>query len=532
MKAMSPLFDPIVYSRIMCGMEPLSYQATAINIRPKSKGVILVCGRKIGKTKVIIKIRGSYDFFILPYKLMHDYNLSAPAPRRVLSLGHNKESAKTLSTIMKDLISSNEILSDCMESMQETYMRTTFGSELITRTVGTNADALRGAGADYFYDLDSGKGITVGITVIGDEAAFFRDPSTIFEVIEPMVSIGDDSYAMFITTPNGKSGEIYQAWTERTDWARLQFPSLVNMVSKGGYIEDEWLFNVRSRLFAAGLTSVWRQEYLGSFEDVSGIFFPWKTWVLAEDDDLEMWTDDYILNRMVSKEHGHFIMGIDANSMTEGRGNDNFAITIVEKVGSKAFLRYAGKWKTKPPEYKHLSMSEWMNKHIHKLCDKIDIREIWIGRGYGYGVYHMLNDSKLINAKVELFDDTTTSIIEGFTTLRTAMTCERFKMPGCKKLQDERATFVDLSVSESSDIYDNTPQRLTKKSKSDSSDLLFALMYATYPIFVDDPHTDYTISIGRSRGIQIVDANQIAGFKTKSGGAGFNITEVPRFGTN
>jgi hypothetical protein len=101
----------------------------------------------------------------------------------------------------------------------------------------------------------------VGILII-DEAA--RVPEDLFRAVLPMLAVSDGRL-IAMSTPWGKQGFFYEAWTKGgDDWRRIEIPASLVPRLKARLQQDRRLFS----------DSWYRQEFECSFEAVEGQVYP------------------------------------------------------------------------------------------------------------------------------------------------------------------------------------------------------------------------------------------------------------------
>jgi hypothetical protein len=99
--------------------------------------------------------------------------------------------------------------------------------------------------------------------LVVDEAA--RVPDEVYGAVRPMLAVSGGRL-ICLSTPNGRQGFFYEAWTDTTqDWERFEVPAVqVPRIAKD-YLDREWR--------TCGPT--WcRQEYGCSFETREGLVYP------------------------------------------------------------------------------------------------------------------------------------------------------------------------------------------------------------------------------------------------------------------
>jgi hypothetical protein len=102
----------------------------------------------------------------------------------------------------------------------------------------------------------------VGILIL-DEAS--RVPDDLYRAVRPMLAVSNGRM-ICLTTPHGKRGFFYEAWTRGgDDWARIEVPA-----TQVPRIKPEFLDQERREMGDA----VFRREYECSFESLEGLVYP------------------------------------------------------------------------------------------------------------------------------------------------------------------------------------------------------------------------------------------------------------------
>jgi hypothetical protein len=67
-------------------------------------------------------------------------------------------------------------------------------------------------------DGDSIRGFSAPTLVVEDEAAFVTD--ALYAAIRPMLAVSKNARLLLLSTPNGRRGHFFEAWTKGTEWER------------------------------------------------------------------------------------------------------------------------------------------------------------------------------------------------------------------------------------------------------------------------------------------------------------------------
>jgi hypothetical protein len=113
--------------------------------------------------------------------------------------------------------------------------------------------------------------------IVIDEAARVLD--SLYCSIRPMVAVSHGRL-IALSTPFGKRGFFYEAWTGQDAWERIRIDA-----SQCPRISPEFLEEERRALGERW----WRQEYGCSFEDVVGAVFSQADIDAAMRDDVQPW---------------------------------------------------------------------------------------------------------------------------------------------------------------------------------------------------------------------------------------------------
>jgi phage FluMu gp28-like protein len=109
--------------------------------------------------------------------------------------------------LFSKVVSFLRCLKEKPELKEDNIHSMTFASgSRITSLPGNNADTIRGYSAPAL--------------VVLDEAAFIND--ALYTALRPMLAVGRGRFVM-LTTPNGKRGAFYDAWSSNgSDWRRIE----------------------------------------------------------------------------------------------------------------------------------------------------------------------------------------------------------------------------------------------------------------------------------------------------------------------
>ena len=151
-----------------------------------------------------------------------------------------------------------------------------------------NGSRMMLGGLDY---ADSLRGQSADLLLL-DEFAYASDLQSNWEAaLLPMLSTTDGG-AVFASTPAGGgnfAAELWERANTTTGWQRWNFPSVA-----GGWIKPEFVEEQRATMDA----TLWRQEFYGTIESVTGAVFP-------------ALSNDNIAN--VIDDGGPLVVGLDFN---------------------------------------------------------------------------------------------------------------------------------------------------------------------------------------------------------------------------
>ncbi len=219
--------DRVAFARA-AGLDPDGWQEEVL--RSESKRLLLNCGRQVGKTTVVAALalhRALYvpRSFCLIFSPSLDQSLEFF--RRVADLCHGLG----------------------MENVDPEALRKT-GMDLKN---GSRIEARPGS-------EQTARGRTADLLVI-DEAARIDD--ALYHGLRPMIAVTRGALVM-LSTPAGRRGAFYDAWTEGKGWTRFEATAEDCPRIPASFLEEE-----RSAL----PSRIFRQEYCCEFLDVEDQLF-------------------------------------------------------------------------------------------------------------------------------------------------------------------------------------------------------------------------------------------------------------------
>jgi hypothetical protein len=219
--------DPVEFFRA-AGLEPDPWQAKVL--RSDSKRLLLNCSRQSGKTTVVAAM-ALHKALLVPRSFTFIF---APSlDQSIIFCDHVKELSHQLGMGNVD-----------PESLRQTGLELKNGSRIEARS-GSERTA---------------HGRTADLLVI-DEASRIRDDLNY--AVRPMLAVTGGALVM-LSTPNGKRGVFYEAWTGGEGWERYEVPA-----TECPRITPEFLEEEREAL----PSWVYRQEYECSFEETEDQVF-------------------------------------------------------------------------------------------------------------------------------------------------------------------------------------------------------------------------------------------------------------------
>jgi len=222
---------PVVFARLM-GLDPDPWQIEVL--RSESQRIILNCARQTGKSSIVALMAIHHAIFepkSMVIVISHTYSQAAETFKKMVGY------YRRYSHIMPPITASTETVH---------RLELDNGSRIITLT-GQRPDSIRGF-----------SGVTL---LIVDEAAQVLDES--YYAARPMLAVSGGR-VILLSTPHGKRGFYYGAWSNETDWHKVeitadQCPRLTkSFLEEERSIFPDWFF---------------MQEYFGFFaEGVSSVF--------------------------------------------------------------------------------------------------------------------------------------------------------------------------------------------------------------------------------------------------------------------
>jgi hypothetical protein len=233
--------DPLAFARD-AGLEPDPWQADVLNT--DSRKSLLLCSRQSGKSTTTALTALHEAIYNAPALIL----LVAPAQRQSIEL-------------FRKVMEFAHALPDAPEMRQESAMR----AELRN---GSRIIGLPGTGNTI-------RGYSGASLVVIDEAAQVDDD--LMAAVRPMLAT-TRGRLIALTTPYGKRGWFYEAWTEGQDWHKVCVTAHDCPRISSEFLEDEkrelgeWIY---------------RQEYLCEFVDTAEQFFSTAVIQAALSDEVE-----------------------------------------------------------------------------------------------------------------------------------------------------------------------------------------------------------------------------------------------------
>jgi hypothetical protein len=225
----SRAFDPVLFAHD-CGIQPDAWQAKLLQERPKRS--LLLASRQSGKSTVTA--------------LLALWTAIYEGPALILLLSPSQRQS---SELFRTVIGFHARLEGAPSLSSETTLRAEFlnGSRILALP-GTEKTIRGYAGADL---------------VVIDEASRVED--TLLAAVRPMMATKAGGRLIALTTPAGKRGWFYEAWTKGEDWNRVRVAA-----SDCPRISKEFLAEELRELGAARFS----EEYDLQFRDHEEAVFP------------------------------------------------------------------------------------------------------------------------------------------------------------------------------------------------------------------------------------------------------------------
>lgn len=223
------------------GLELFGYQAEIADA-PES-GVVVTCGRQVGKTEVGAAIALDGALFNPGEDVM------------VAALW--QETADELFRRSKELVRQGPFTKEQLGVVRDNSRQWEFshGGRIYSRSLNASS------GSEY-GDAQRGK---LPKVVIVDESAVIHD-RVFEEVIEPMFATHGDTHELYLfSTPRGKSGYHYRKHVYDDAWNAVHVPT-----SASPLVDEDWL--ERKQADIDQLT--WKQEYCGEFVEEADAYLP------------------------------------------------------------------------------------------------------------------------------------------------------------------------------------------------------------------------------------------------------------------
>jgi Terminase large subunit, T4likevirus-type, N-terminal len=195
-------FDPTLLMRD-AGIEPDPWQAKLLTERPKR--ALLLCSRQSGKTETAITL-GEWTALYEPGSLTL---IVSPSQRQS-------------GEVFRRLMILHGKLKEVPGLVAESALRAEYSN-------GSRVIALPGSERTT-------RGYAGAKLIIVDEAS--RCDDALFAALRPSMATVDGSLIM-LTTPFGKRGEFYRAWTEGEGWTRIRVPASMCPRLTKAFLDEE-----------------------------------------------------------------------------------------------------------------------------------------------------------------------------------------------------------------------------------------------------------------------------------------------------
>jgi hypothetical protein len=407
--------------------KPYQHAVLENSFRGDKLASVIITGRGTGKSAVIDAQKAIMECTIMPYIRGLLFRTSIPVPSRVIVAGNTKDTALLLTSSINHILGSSELLTSFIDQKENTKTHKRFknGSELFVKTVGTDARQLRGFHADIMKNIYK-EAVKSTMIAILDEGCFNRAPRAITEVVRPTMQLGNCFSHLFCTsTPWAKGGEVYDLVTNPGDIVNVyNFASYHNR-----YTNLKLLLDLRRRLEAAGLASIFNREVLGLFESDEGLFFPFEIWAKGIDDNLD-WMDIEVIQSFENEIPGRYFLGVDPNKFRQLESGDFASYLLMSVSGDRKYVRMISRGKYK------LDLED-------TFLDKIDkINKVFKPRVICDGNSGMV--SKLRNMGMDVLPGRNDPVntFNAMSLLKLDIIDKTIKMPSCNLLEDERRTYV------------------------------------------------------------------------------------------
>jgi hypothetical protein len=178
--------DPAYFMEI-CGYSPDAWQQEFL--RSPSRRLLLNCSRQAGKSSVVA------------IAALHEA-LYRPGALALIVSPSLRQSSETFRILLRAYARCGVV----MPTVQESTLKIELANGSRVLSLPGSADTLRGFSA-----------VT---TLILDEAAQIPDP--LFDTLTPMLAVtSETSRLIALSTPHGRSGWFWRAWSEGEEWTRI-----------------------------------------------------------------------------------------------------------------------------------------------------------------------------------------------------------------------------------------------------------------------------------------------------------------------
>lgn len=289
------MYDAVTWAEKYLGWKPRrsikgeEYQSNIL--RCSSKRKVLRCGRRLGKSEVM-----------LIWTMFRLFNFS---PREKRWDAHRKEWVKGMGTIlfiapylsqvkdffarMKEMVEAVPELANEIESFVATpYYKVTLKSGMVISgfSAGSSgATSVRGQKADW---------------IVMDEMDYLREDD--IKTLMALLMEHNDVEMIVASTPSGRREQFYEMCTQRMDFKEFYYPSMVN---------PSWGPKMEAELRAAYRTEMgWQHEILAEFGEAATSVFQFHL--------LEKAMSSYAYEDCKRHPEAVYSMGIDWNDVENG----------------------------------------------------------------------------------------------------------------------------------------------------------------------------------------------------------------------
>jgi replicative DNA helicase len=319
---LNSMYDAVTWAEKYLGWKPRKsnkgeeYQANIL--RCSSKRKVLRCGRRLGKSEVML--------------IWTMFRLFNNSPREKRWDAHRKEWVKGMGSILfiapylsqvkdffarfKEMVESNPELSNEIESFVATpHYKVTLKSGMVISGFSagaSGASSVRGQKADW---------------IVMDEMDYLKEED--IKTLMALLMEHNDVEMIVASTPSGRREQFYEMCTSRMDFKEFYYPSMVN---------PSWGPRMEAELRAAYRTEVgWQHEILAEFGEAATSVFQFNL--------LEKAMEDYAYENCKRHPDAIYSMGIDWNDIENGtkiRVVEYNPLTLRIRVVASSTIQKAG----------------------------------------------------------------------------------------------------------------------------------------------------------------------------------------------